>query len=220
MAPPLVNEGSKVRRQRPLWAESIFALDRWLRRRQEVFEYDHRPDCFFRAQLGRLYNEVVLSDGTFGHPGDQVIDLHFWNEQIPPPAAGHSLAWGCRFNHSFAESLCELARFLSSEPELSHISIIRANMNLDSLHRIVARHGFEAVPEPARLSASECAHRFGENILYWLLALACNCARARPNKFWRSRQLIYLSRRVLERKHIAATRGEPTAVGAGTGAKP
>jgi hypothetical protein len=25
-----------------------------------------------------------------------VIDLHFWNEQIPvPPMAGYSLAWGC-----------------------------------------------------------------------------------------------------------------------------
>jgi hypothetical protein len=185
------------RRKQPFWAEFIFALDRRLQRRQAVFEYSLRPDCIFRAQISRLCSEVLLSDGTFGRPGDRVIDLHFWNEQIPATIAGNSLAWGCRFNRSFAESIRELARFLMREPELTDISIIRANINLDTLHRIAARYGFEAILEPVRLSPSECVHRFGENILYWLLTLACNSAHARPNKFWRSRQVIYLSRRAL-----------------------
>ena len=157
------------RREQPFWAEFIFALDRRLQRRQGVFEYSLRPDCIFRAQISRLCSEVLLSDGTFGRPGDRVIDLHFWNEQIPATIAGYSLAWGCRFNRSFAESIRELARFLMREPELTDISIIRANINLDTLHRIAARYGFEAILEPVRLSPSECVHRFGENILYWLL---------------------------------------------------
>jgi hypothetical protein len=139
-----------------------------------------------------------------------VIDLHFWNEQIPVTlVAGHSLAWGCRFNRSFAESLRRLARFLMNEPGLSDIYIIRANINLDPLQRIAARHGFEAICDPVRLLPWECVHR---NILYWLLTLACNSVRARPNKFWRSRQLMYLSRRVLDCKHIAATAGHLTPV--------
>ena len=101
------------RRKRPLWAEFIFALDSWLRRRQGVFEYSHKADCIFRAQLSRLSNNVLLSDETFGRPGDRVIDLHFWNEQIPvPPIEGYTLAWGCRFNRSVAESLRGLAQFL------------------------------------------------------------------------------------------------------------
>jgi hypothetical protein len=92
-------------RTRPLWAEFIFALDTWLRRREGVFEYSHKPDCILRAQLGRLTTDVLLSDGTFGRSGDRVIDLHFWNEQIPvKPVAGYSLAWGCRFNRSVAKS--------------------------------------------------------------------------------------------------------------------
>jgi transposase-like protein len=33
-----------------------------------VFEYNHKPDCIFGVQLGRLYSEVMLSDGTFGRP--------------------------------------------------------------------------------------------------------------------------------------------------------
>jgi len=184
--------------KRPLWAQLIFALDRRLQRWQGVFEYTDKPDCIFRAQLSRLHSQVMLSDGTVGHPGDRVIDLHFWNERIPAtPLAGHSLAWGGHFSRSFAGSIRELARFLSSEPGLLDINIIRANINLDSLHRIAARYGFEIIREPVKLSPWQRVHRFGEDILNWLLTLACSSGSSRPKKFWRSRQLIYLSRRVL-----------------------
>ena len=194
------------RHKRPLWSELIFALDSWLQRREGVFEYSHKPECIFRAQLSRLSSEVLLSDGTFGRPGDRVIDLHFWNEQIPAtPIAGYSLAWGCRFSRSFAQSIRELTRFLMSEPEVRDTNIIRAKINLDSLQRIAVRHGFESILDPVRLSPWEYVHRFGENILYWLLTLACNSGGAWPKTFWRSRKVIYLSRRVLERKHIAPT---------------
>ena len=190
------------RHTRALWAEFVFALDSWLRRREGVFEYCHKPDCIFRAQLSRLSSDVLLSDGTFGRPGDRVIDLHLWNEQIPvTPIAGYSLAWGCRFNRSFAKSLRGLAQFLKSKPEFSDINIIRANINLDSLRHIATRHGFEAIRAPAKISAWEHVHRFGEDIVYWLLTLACNSGRFWPNEFWRCRQLMYLSRSVLDCKH-------------------
>ena len=174
-------------RTRPLWAEFIFALDTWLR---------------------RLTSDVLLSDGTFGRSGDRVIDLHFWNEQIPvKPAAGYSLAWGCRFNRSVARSLRGLAQFLMSKPQLSDINIIRAITNLDSLQRIAARHGFEIIRDPIKLSPWQRVHRFGQNILFGLLTLACHSGRARPRKFSRSRQVIYLARGVLDCKYIAAARG-------------
>jgi hypothetical protein len=193
--------------KRPLWAEFVFAVDSWLQWWEGVFEYSHHPDCIFRAQLSRLSSDVRLSDGTFGRSGDRVIDLHLWNEQIPAtPIAGYSLAWGCRFNRSFAKSLRGLAQFLTTKPELSDVSIIRANINLDPLNRIAARYGFEAIRDPVKLSPREHVHRFGQNILYWLLTLACHSGRARPNKFWRSRQLTYLSRRALDSKHVTATR--------------
>ena len=203
-------------RARPLWAEFIFALDTWLRTREGVFEYSHKPDCILRVQLGRLTSDVLLSDGTFGRSGDRVIDLHFWNEQIPvKPVAGYSLAWGCRFNRSVAKSLRGLAQFLMSRPQLSDINIIRAMTNLDSLQRIAARHGFEVICDPVELSPWQRMHRFGQNILFGLLTLACHCGRARPRKFSRSRQVIYLARGALERKPIAAARGhnQSTCVG-------
>ncbi len=118
------NRPGANRHTRPLWAEFIFALDSWLRRREGVFEYSHKPDCILRAQLSQLSSDVLLSDGTSGRPGDRVIDLHLWNEQIPvKPIAGYSLAWGCRFNRSLAKSLRGLAQFLMSKPQLSDINI-------------------------------------------------------------------------------------------------
>ena len=60
------------------------------------------------------------------------------------------------------------------KPGLSDIRIIRANINLEPLDRIAARHGFEAIRDPIKRSTWERVHQFGENILFFLLALACN----------------------------------------------
>src|SRR5260221_6420592 len=81
----LIENRPGANRARPLWAEFIFALDTWLRRRE-----GHKPDCILRAQLSRLTSDVLLSDGTFGRSAYRVIDLHFWTEQIPvKPVAGY-----------------------------------------------------------------------------------------------------------------------------------
>jgi hypothetical protein len=145
-----------------------------------------------------LSGDVLLADGTAGHAGDRVIEIHFWNEQIPvKPDAGSSLAWGCRFNRSIAKSLGELAQYLKSKPEFSDITIIRAKINLDMLVPIAERYGFETGCAPAQPSAWDRLHQFGENILHWLLALACNPGGGRPDTFWRHRRVRYLSRRVL-----------------------
>jgi hypothetical protein len=201
---PLGDEGNEgaTRCGQPFWAQCIFALDDWLRRRQGVFEYSHKLDCIFRVQLGTLHNQVMLSDGTLGRPGDRLIDMHFWNERMPV-ATDQSLAWACRVKRCFVESLYELARYLTNESKLADVNIIRANINLDSLCRMAVRYGFEGIPDPVRFSPSEWVHQFGEDILYWLLTLACNSSRLRSNKFWRRRQLTYLSRTTLERKYIA-----------------
>jgi hypothetical protein len=203
--------GLKSQVEQRLLARLILVLDHWLQRRQGIFEYTRKSNCIFRISCERLRAEVELGDGTVGRPGDPVLQLHLWNEQIPAIAAeGPSLAWGRQFDRCFTQSLCELARFLAGDPNFLDVAIIRANVSVGtkaqsvSLDRILSRHGFETVRDPATLTLAEHVRRFGENILYWLLTLACNSAAARPNKFWRSRSLIYLSRRVLERKYGAA----------------
>jgi hypothetical protein len=198
---------------RPVWARLIFSLDGLLQWRGGVFEYSRRSDCIFRAELGRLSSDILLSDGTAGRLGDRVVEIHFWNEQIPvKPSAGSSLGWGCRFNRSIANSLGELAQFLASKPEFSDINIVRASINLDLLVPIAARHGFEAARDEADPSAWDSLHQFGENILHWLLALACNPGGGRPHTFWRRRRMRYLSRRVLDRRHDVRRRSDQAPV--------
>ena len=101
LLPRGLSRGAANRPKQQLLTALIFCVDRW---------YTHKPNCIFRAQLQRLHTEVVLSDGTLGRVGDRVIDLHFWNEQIPTiPAEGPSLAWGHQVSTSFGESLREFA---------------------------------------------------------------------------------------------------------------
>jgi hypothetical protein len=88
------------------------------------------------------------------------------------------------------------------KPELSDIRIIRANINLEPLDRIAARHGFEAIRDPIKPSTGERVRQFGENILFFLLVLACNPRGARLKNFSRRRQLLFLSRRVCDSKQL------------------
>jgi hypothetical protein len=211
--PPEAPRGSANRRRRSSLSECILKVDSWLRQRQRIFEYSAKPDCILRAQVAQLNNQVLLADGTVGRPGDPVIHLHLWSEQVLPiPSEGLSLAWGRHINHCLTQSLRELAQFLMNNPDFANIAIIRASMSIgskrqsDALRRIIARHGFEAIPDLAPRSCSEYARWFGENILYWLLTVACNPAASRLNKFWRNRTWIYLSRKVLEGKHSLQAR--------------
>ena len=184
--------------ERPLWARLVFALDRLLQRRHGVSDYTCNPNCVFRIAIGQLRSPVALSDGTVAFPGDRSLDLHFWNEHIPAaPPESHTLRWACNFKRSLEQSLRELSRFLLNEPELADIQIIRADINLDMLHLVAAHYGFEEISDLPTLSFWSHLHRFGENILYWLLEPACNSGHTWPNKFWRSRRSMYLSRAAL-----------------------
>ncbi len=182
---------------RPLWTKIIFAIDGCVQRQTGVFEFSDAPDCIFRVQLSRLTENIKLADGTLGRPDDRILDLHFWNEQIPVQGAGSSLAWGCRFNRSFTKSLRMLADFINNSAELADVTIIRANVTLEMLDRIAERHGFEPIGRFGAAPISKRVHEFGENILFWMLALACNCNGERPKQFWRRRKLLYLSRNIL-----------------------
>jgi hypothetical protein len=192
---------------RPPWARLVFALDGCLQRQAGVFEYSDEADCVFRAQLSRLSANVLLADGTIGRPGDRIIDLHLWNEHIPVQGAGNSLAWGTRFYRSMVKSLFLLGQFLKNNVDLADVDIIRANINVETLDRIAERYGFEAIDDASTPPASKRIHEFGENILFWLLALASNDAR--PKRFWRHRKQLYLSRRTLDFEF--AKRGKPNA---------
>lgn len=204
----------KTRRRRldHAWLAALMeALDGRLRLRQGVSEYTRSPDCIFRIQVIVNGDELLLSDGTRVRPGDRLIDLHAWNEQIPLfPQEGPTLGWARHMSRAIDVSLRELALYLAARRELDDVTAIRGNITFgspersDQLARIAERYGFERIAAPSSRSLREQMHRFGENVLISMMVLARNAAALRPDSLRRDRTLMFLSRSVVERRYGSA----------------
>lgn len=191
----------------PRLAEAIFALDGWLRRRQAVVDYSSHPSCLFRLSVARSPRTLTLRDGTRLRTGERMIQLHFWNEHIPPvPQNGATIRWARQMQKSISISFTELARYLSLRADLRDISVICGDVpsatraQWQQIEYIMGYYGFETVMEAERLPLWQRVHRLGENILISLMIFAQNAAALRLDTLMRVRVPIYLSRRDLERK--------------------
>jgi hypothetical protein len=200
-----------VTRSHPWLGVLMEAVDRRLRCRLGVIEYTRSSDCILRMQIIRNADYVLLKDGTCLRPDDRIIDLHFWNQQVPlMPEAGPTLGWACRMNDSFKRSLQELAHHLAARTDVDDIVAIRAiaalgvNARGDKISRILSRFGFEIVLQQETPSAARQIRRYGENILISLMVLAYNAIALRPDTLGRGRVPAYLSRRELDERYGAA----------------
>lgn len=193
-------------------AVAVYQLDGWLRRREAVFEYSESSDCIFRIQRQMAEEEVTLSDGTLLRPGDPLIRLHLWNEQIPMMGrGGPNVAWARTFSRRLTASLRELDMYLDQESDLRDTKALVADMALGrpgraaKVVRISGRHGFE-VAGGASFADDYALRVLGENILMLLLVLATNPASARLSFLRRERRRVYLSRAVLRERCSAGGR--------------
>ena len=194
---------------RARWLQhAVFGLDRWLRRRQGIYEYSADDSCLFRIQRAQAETRLTLSDGTMIAGGDPILALHFWNEHMPALArSGPTIAWARHIERAFDLSLRDLARYLASDPQVYDVIAIRADLRLgaadynDKLARITAHFGFEAVR--TECDSASMLHRFGESILIFLLLLASNPGAVRLPALSREHKLAYLSRAALERRYAA-----------------
>src|SRR6185295_2051517 len=77
----------------------VIAFDRWLRRRQGIFEFSTHPDCILLAGLKPAAADIALPDGGRVVRGQPILDLHLWNERAPQlPADGPALEWLAAFD--------------------------------------------------------------------------------------------------------------------------
>ena len=191
-----------------LLEHAVYGLDRWLRRLQGVYEYTANPICLFRINRGEADQTLTLSDGTRIRPGVPILNLHLWNEHMPPmPRDGATVAWARQTNRAVGTSLRELARWLAGQPDLADIAALRADMRLATgahsrqLMRIATHLGFESTAFRAETGS---LRQLGENILMYLLVLAANPAAIRTDVLRRDHALFYLSRAALERRYGGA----------------
>jgi hypothetical protein len=187
----------------------VFWLDARLRRSQRVFEYSDRADCVFRIQRSRAQSSYNLSDGVAVLEGDQIVELHLWNEQVPKMAASRaSIRWGNRLTRAFRSSLRELCAYLDARPEFDDLNVVFADLALSGgkrtpqLVRGMCRPlGFEMVDDGHRPTPREHLHRLGANILGLMLVIATNPVAARLDMLGRDRARVAISRAELRRRY-------------------
>ena len=199
---------NRLGRDHPWLGAIIERIDARLRARDGIYEYCNSPECIFRIQNVESREAVDLSDATRVRPGNLVINLHLWNEQLPiVPRSGAPLAWARHMSRAVEFSLRELALYLAAHPDLNSVVALRGNMTFGSAEKseqitgIAARYGFEQTGSAGQQTITERLHRFGENILISLIVIARNTAAFRLKSLRRDRTLVYMSRRKLESRY-------------------
>jgi hypothetical protein len=192
----------------------ICALDRFLQKRQRIFEFTDDPACVFRIQLHASNERRALSDGALVRPGDRIVALHFWNEHLPAvPRGGASIGWAREMSHGMRSSLRALAAYLAARPELDDVCAVHAEVtwatreHMAQLARMCRYLGFDIVMGRGPVALKQRVRRLGENILVSLLVFAHNGAALRADTLRRERVEIFMSRKALDRRYGAAGDG-------------
>jgi len=188
--------------------QAVFGIDRWLRQRQGVYEYSSDPFCVFRVQRVQAEGDVLLSDGTRIAAGAPVLNLHLWNEHVPPMRLeGATVAWAREATRRVDRSMRDLARHLKWTRPLDDIVALRGDMRLGTseqssqLARLAAHYGFEPAGEDSIDLTSRAVQRFAENVFIFLLVMATNPIALRAPVLRRDHKLVYLSRAALDGRY-------------------
>jgi len=188
-------------------APRILRLDAALRKRHGVFEFSTDRSCIFRAGIESLTRDLELAGGGKVAAGRRVLDLHLWNERVPPTDGDATLAFGRCISRLIDHSLRLVADFLNLRSDLADIVGLRARMTLgrtettDLLVKLSGRFGFEPVIGE-RLSALDRAHRAGENMLILMLLFAHRNGSVEIGTLWRGQVITFLPRATLEVRYL------------------
>jgi len=181
----------------------VFGLDRWLCRHSGMIYFSSNPNCILRVERSRAEREIRLSDGVVVARGDPILDLHFWNEQMPQTSAKPGLGWGGRFGRQLIRSFGELAAAIDDDPRLRDAVAIRGRLafaaarNRDDMRRFGHWFGLETPAKPERLPLGRRVHDAAEDI--WLVALsyAFNPGSLRGRQMLRRRDDLWMSKATL-----------------------
>jgi hypothetical protein len=206
-----VLSGGGAERTGGLARRGVIAFDRWLRRRQGIFEFSTHPGCILLAGLKPAAADIALPDGTRILRGQPILDLHLWNERAPPlPADGPAFEWLAAFDSAFRLSLAQLASHLDRHPELAKVQALRIETAFGrpdgDMERVGRRYGFAAVRRPEAPSLGRRIHWFFAGFLFLALTWAYNPASLKGKRFRRQQDEFWMSRAALERRHGAASR--------------
>ena len=186
-------------------------FDRFMRYANGVFEYSTDPDCILRLRHMRAPRTVVF-DGQTVLRGAPVVEVHFFNEHMPPlPETGSNVAWAAHFGRLFIQSFRDAAVVIDQRPELQDAVAVCLTTVLS--RPLFERLGFIAMPVHSPLG------RFGifwENLYTWGLMYTYNHISLRRRsllglerrEFWATRQSFM--RRYLRRTVVSTQTSNPS----------
>jgi hypothetical protein len=181
----------------------VRALDALVRRILGVCELSPEARSLVRIRPTRARRQVCLADITI-RPGDPLLELHLWNEHVPPlPATGADAAWAVRVLNSFRASLREVAQRLQT-PAWEGVKALHGTTSLvgaqDASLALMRHLGFSVVA-----AARGPLGRFGElwdNAYAWALLWAFNPLSLRHRSWTDLRRMeIWVSREAFLRRY-------------------
>jgi hypothetical protein len=183
---------------------AVRGIDFLLRQRQGIHEFTNDEHCIFRISFATADRDLILSDGTEVRKGDQIIQLHLWNEHMLSMPHSPSAAWASRMKWRTRHSLAMLAAYLDGEPSLDAVRAVKGAPSFASrlgalqMVRTAQRFGFDVIDPEAPLEWRERVHAMLDSMLLWGLAYAFTPGGLRANKgLLRHRYQLWISRRKL-----------------------
>lgn len=182
----------------------VKGVDSLLRHHQGIRDFTDDPDCVFRTSVAKSHETLRLSDGTVIAEGDPLVELHFWNEHLPPmPPHGPTPGWARKFARQTAKSLFLLERHLEADPAYDDVPAVTglspfgSRLGEAQVVRTCKRFGFELVePEPdGRM------HMVLDSMLLWGLGWAFNRPALRGKGLLRHRYSLWISRAALHARY-------------------
>jgi hypothetical protein len=176
----------------------VRAIDRYLRKRFDIFEYSIEDTCIFRARLCHAEHALELRDRTVS-AGEPVLELHFWNEHLPPvPEGGHNMRWAVGVRRVLIASCRMLAARLEEDPKMADSAAVGGITPLfaagdgSGWARIFTRLGFVMQPHENRAGRFV---EFWERVYAWMVmrtftvgsGSSPKLASIRRTDFWISR---------------------------------
>ncbi len=177
----------------------VTTTDAFLQQISGVTEFEADLNGLLRIKQDHADRNLTLRHGIRVERGALIMDLHLWNEHLPPfPSGTADFDWTSFVEKQIQASLHRLAVYIHARQELDKVHALRVRLSVAKhgpptvLARLFMRAGFELIESPA--SGIGFFMPFIEGIWVWLLTWTYN-PRALINwRFNRVRREFWISR--------------------------
>ncbi|MEN2983696.1 MAG: hypothetical protein ABDH25_01550 [Dictyoglomaceae bacterium] len=192
---------------RTFWGFLVIILDKIVSLFLGVKKFTENPKCILRYRPVKVKKDIVLPNGDIIKKNSWIIDLHLWNEHLPPiPKDGVDLDWGRKFYSLLINSFLELLDFLENSrwKNVEYLFGETAFFFVDQerVIRFLNKLGFLVLPLEEGKTHGEDFYRFLQNGYSWCLIYAYNKESLKRKKdfFYVRRYNLWVKKDVLRKR--------------------